>query len=585
MAQPHYSGAYGASPHCQACHATAPNNQFGPWHSSHHARAYENLPTSAKSNPVCLPCHTTGWDISQHNGGFDDYFYAGDSSGMAQMRSVQCESCHGPTSQIPHPATTMVDLQSEVCGDCHTGMGKPTYPEWSSCGHRQTAPASAQNLACAKCHEAGSAAAYLRTGLEPVALPANPVWQVTCASCHATHSTPVYESQLYLPSDSTCRACHTIDRAVVGETFYASQKEMLLGPGSGAYEWPGYTYNNSCHQSFVPDPCVLCHQWTNAQGNPDTTTTGHALTPNIQMCVVCHSGQIPPDSSFNINGCQTMIDSLLNALGAMLAQADTTTIEYRRAKFDYDFVNKDKSHGVHNFMYAEDLLMSSMANLPMPAMVDIDLMPMMMMVRIPSGGGSFDYDAMLMNMGTTSSNCDVWIKIKMPNGTWTTPVVGPINLTLPGGASITRSRSQNIPGSWPNGSYTYRGYVGDYPGTRWDSSGFNFTKGMCADGEPGDLFLNETNVTQQPTAFGLIGATPNPFNPTTAISYRLATSRQVSLKVYDASGREVISLVDGWQEAGTHEAIFDGLHLAAGMYLARLTAGDYTAVQKLVLVK
>jgi predicted CXXCH cytochrome family protein len=369
MAQPQYSGAYGASPHCQSCHDTAPNNQFDPWHSSHHARAYENLPTAAKSNPLCLPCHTTGWDLSQTNGGFDDYFYVGDSLGMAQMRNVQCESCHGPTSQIPHPTSTVVDYHAEVCGGCHTGMGKPTYPEWSSCGHSQTAPASAQNLACAKCHEAASAAAYLHTGQEPVSLPPNPVWQVTCAACHATHSTPVFESQLYLPSDSTCRACHTIDGALVGETFYASQKEMLLGPGGGAFEWPGYTYDNSCHQTYVPDACVLCHMWGQSVGNPDTTTTGHQLTPNLGVCVVCHAGQIPPDSSFNINGCQTMIDSLLNVLGTRLAQADTTTIEYRRAKFDYDFVNNDKSHGVHNFMYSEDLLTSSIENLPIQGLV------------------------------------------------------------------------------------------------------------------------------------------------------------------------------------------------------------------------
>jgi hypothetical protein len=597
IAQPHYTGAYGNSPHCQSCHNqnNPPLNQYIAWSASPHASAYDQLPSAAKSNPVCLTCHTTGWDLSLANGGFDDYFYSGDSLGMAQMSNVQCESCHGPTSQIPHPATTVVDLHAEVCGDCHTGMGKPTYDHWLSSAHGQTTPGVAQNLACAKCHEATSAAAYLGTGVTPITLPPNPVWQVTCAACHATHSRDVYGEQLYQPADSTCRLCHTMEDAEVGQVPHSPQAEMILGPGFGGYEYPGYTYNNSCHQTYVPEACVLCHMWGPDEGNPDTTATGHLLSPDIDMCVVCHNGQIPPDSSFDINGAQTMIGNLLDSLGAMLAQADTTTIEYQRAKFNYDFVNNDKSRGVHNFMYAEDLLMSSMENLPMPGMVEIMLMPMMMMVHVPASGGTFEYDATLENMGTGASNFDAWIKVKMPNGVWTNPVVGPINLTLPGGATLTRARTQYVPGSAPNGTYTYRGYVGDYPAVLWDSSGFNFTKGMCMDGQNGggseewlnfgEPFPGEQSQTALIPSDLSLAVSPNPFNATAAISYHLSTDSQISLQMYDLSGRLVATLATGWQEAGSHQAVFDGSRLASGIYLVKLTAGSATFTQKVVLLK
>jgi flagellar hook assembly protein FlgD len=78
---------------------------------------------------------------------------------------------------------------------------------------------------------------------------------------------------------------------------------------------------------------------------------------------------------------------------------------------------------------------------------------------------------------------------------------------------------------------------------------------------------------------------PNPFNPSTAISFKLQAASKVSLKIYDTAGRLVTTLVDGWREAGTHEVTFDGSKLASGIYLAKLTAGDFSQVQKLVLTK
>jgi hypothetical protein len=134
-----------------------------------------------------------------------------------------------------------------------------------------------------------------------------------------------------------------------------------MGLGNGGFEWPGYNYNNGCHEMYLPEPCVMCHQWPNAYGNPDTVSTGHSLEPDILFCASpgCHDGQIPPDSSYNFLGIQTTIDSLLAVLGTLLTQADTTSIEYAQAKFDYDFVVSDGSRGVHNFLYAEGLLISS----------------------------------------------------------------------------------------------------------------------------------------------------------------------------------------------------------------------------------
>ena len=78
---------------------------------------------------------------------------------------------------------------------------------------------------------------------------------------------------------------------------------------------------------------------------------------------------------------------------------------------------------------------------------------------------------------------------------------------------------------------------------------------------------------------------PNPFNPNTAIGYRLETSAFVSLKVYDILGREVAVLVNERRAPGQHEVTFDASGLGSGVYIYRLVAGDRVQCKKLVLLK
>ena len=78
---------------------------------------------------------------------------------------------------------------------------------------------------------------------------------------------------------------------------------------------------------------------------------------------------------------------------------------------------------------------------------------------------------------------------------------------------------------------------------------------------------------------------PNPFNPSTTISYDLPTDSKVTLKVFDVLGREVATLVNGFVEAGSHQAVFNATRLASGVYFYRLQAGAYSATRKLAILK
>jgi parallel beta-helix repeat protein len=88
-----------------------------------------------------------------------------------------------------------------------------------------------------------------------------------------------------------------------------------------------------------------------------------------------------------------------------------------------------------------------------------------------------------------------------------------------------------------------------------------------------------------PNTFVLYQNYPNPFNPTTRIRYEIPRETNVSMKIYDVLGREVVTLVDGPQKPGRYEIDWNAGKYATGVYFYRLRADPFVATKKLLLVK
>jgi hypothetical protein len=88
-----------------------------------------------------------------------------------------------------------------------------------------------------------------------------------------------------------------------------------------------------------------------------------------------------------------------------------------------------------------------------------------------------------------------------------------------------------------------------------------------------------------PASFLLSQNYPNPFNPTTVIEYHMPQRTHVSLKILDLLGRDVATLVDGIQEAGSHVATWDGNNIASGVYFYRLHSDRFMQTRKMVLLR
>lgn len=88
-----------------------------------------------------------------------------------------------------------------------------------------------------------------------------------------------------------------------------------------------------------------------------------------------------------------------------------------------------------------------------------------------------------------------------------------------------------------------------------------------------------------PVEYELFENYPNPFNPTTTISFSIPQQEKVELIVYDVLGRKVAELVNETIPSGTHSIDFDGSNLSSGMYIYKITAGQFSESKKMLLVK
>ena len=93
------------------------------------------------------------------------------------------------------------------------------------------------------------------------------------------------------------------------------------------------------------------------------------------------------------------------------------------------------------------------------------------------------------------------------------------------------------------------------------------------------------HLANVPESFELRQNYPNPFNPTTQIRYALPETVDVTIEVYDVLGRRLSVLVNEQQQAGWHEISFDATNFASGIYLYRITAGEFKQTRQMMLVK
>jgi len=152
-----------------------------------------------------------------------------------------------------------------------------------------------------------------------------------------------------------------------------------------------------------------------------------------------------------------------------------------------------------------------------------------------------------------------------------------------------------------NGNFSKVGFVSG-KGTTTESNSYTFIdKELAAanytyrlkqiDLNGASNFSNEIEVNvEMPSEFGISQNYPNPFNPSTVINFALPVEAKVTLKVFDAIGQEVVTLVNGNTAAGNHSVSFDASKLNSGLYIYTINAESvsgqkFSKTMKMMLLK
>ena len=129
-----------------------------------------------------------------------------------------------------------------------------------------------------------------------------------------------------------------------------------------------------------------------------------------------------------------------------------------------------------------------------------------------------------------------------------------------------------------------------------DESVFNARIDFNAGGVLGDVYVDNVSLKEivtsfdplsngVPDKFQLGNNFPNPFNPITAISYRLSAISDVELSVYNLLGEKVVTLVSERKQAGKYEVRWNASNQASGVYFYRIDAGEFQDVKKMILLR
>jgi len=348
--------------------------------------------------------------------------FQGMPAALQNVANVQCENCHGPGSEHANYGGDVIAVaiptNSGACSQCHD---EPSHhiksAAWANSVHAVTTRIPVGEASCVGCHTGTGFIARMNGA---TTITDTTYHSIDCYTCHEPHGVtqPTSDSHLIRNMASVtlidgtkvtnaqagegilCMQCHQSRMAASavdttpGSTYFGPhegpQADMLMGTNGYTY---GQTIPSSAHQYVTTNTCVDCHMQTVASTDPaflkagdhtfSTTYAPAGQTPEdlVGACQTCHGTDL---TTFNIPmfnfsgtggeaGVQTQVQALLDQLSALLPPNklvkssltidSTWTKPQLEAAYNWLFVTRDGSKGVHNLDYTVGLLQASIANL------------------------------------------------------------------------------------------------------------------------------------------------------------------------------------------------------------------------------
>lgn len=555
-----------AFPNCMSCHGATPQfqNIFNRWKVTGHANTFKTGITTLNSgfNASCFKCHTMGYDhnIVADNNGFDDKArqlgwnwnnYAPPKPAnwdtiknrfpsLVAFSGVGCESCHGPGSEHVYNSgdTNRIqkDLSAGTCGQCHDSPSHaPIFTQWKNAGHSNAVWSSS-------------------FGQNNYATPND---LGNCIRCHDGNGYVNFTKGVATNTNGmlrgrhemiTCAACHDPH----GNSNNASLRNR---PANSDTLANGFRYTNVGSGAT----CIDCHKSRrNAATYVNTRITGSTWGPHYNTQADLYLGQNmatfggapyrnTQHFSFLQNGC----------VSCHMTPTDTSA------------ANRDKVGG-------HALLLHNPAT-------NYDHMKGCQSCHF--GKTKFDdfiADADYDGDGTIES--------------WRGEVAGSLTrlaMALPpyGIDSVAWQllAADTLNPNHLNMKKAYYNYRGLKDGAEFGMHNAKYVIDALVASR--NAIVGIINIGYEvPAKFELTQNYPNPFNPTTKFKFALPKETEVTIAIYDITGRVVKVITREKFNAGSYEVDWDATNdvnskVASGVYFYRIVAGGFTDVKKMVLLK
>jgi hypothetical protein len=396
-----YIGIGGA---CELCHTT----QKFEWEGTGHYSFFESALNGIKSAHYafeCIGCHTTGYDESANNNGFDDRqfvfpdsLYSGQWENMLaqypdamNLARIQCESCHGPgdAHDMGNSSSSeiVIDLSSDVCAICHDSGYQHFYPEqWDFSAHSKASISLGRDRApCQDCH---TGEGFVRGGVE-IEQPYSPI---SCSACHDPHSATNQHQLRRLDAQlangetiteggngKLCMNCHQSRRDGVdyvdayllnlGSHFgphFSTQADMMLSTNVPTFE---QTLPSTPHITANDNSCINCHMASvpfqeeiPLAGSHTFAVSDSVNGDNVAVCEQCHinvGDSFDDMKYFLVNnadhdgdgleeGLQLEVQGLLDSLAMLLPKNAQQEVEISNPS-----VTLDEAKAAYNYFFVK----------------------------------------------------------------------------------------------------------------------------------------------------------------------------------------------------------------------------------------
>ena len=618
-------GVYSVS-RCAKCHTTgydqnADNGNFGYLAKQNHFSddtVWAKTFTSSNGEFLIPQGDQTAWDLLNNDSRYND---------AATTADIGCESCHGPASMHTNsgnPANITATLNAGVCLQCHDAPTHHTIGTYYVTSVHAKLPDGEHTArtSCFPCHSGGAYVKYVKNQDNPGWTNADGDIPISCAVCHDPHDgnnlglrisqNITLENGFAVTAGGRgqiCMRCHQARKdgstavndnasALWGFSRYygphhGPQTDMLFG--ENAYQYGDTTITGlMTHGAVVSDACVTCHMADIGSGHSAShqwgmvDTTGGTPHDLVGGCVNCHGNitsfddiKAPADWDGNgkIEGVQTEVHGMMDELASFLPKdgngevitnlntaADSAKITSKAIVagiYTYEFVYNDRSYGVHNAPYTVAILQKALADLGYTVPIEMTSFT----AEVNSNKVSLSWST------ATETNNKGFVVERKTNGDW--EQIGYVNGKGNSTEMTNYSFVDNLKGVSANEA-TYRLKQVDFNGT--------------------SKYSKEVNVAIKagPKEYTLSQNYPNPFNPSTTIKYALPFASNVKLTVYNITGEVVKVLVNGTQESGSHEVMFNtsnGVQLSSGIYFYSLQAtskdgmNTFNQTKKMILLK